>query len=429
MLDGERASRRQDLAMHMSVMQELRASLDAERNSRTELEESVNEQKRSTARFQDEVRATLRDQAESLSKLQSNVGVSVSDIMGRFTELEDRLGLLETSMSEITSWTTSSLDRMTERHERVSQTVETMRLGNKHYEGSIANNLERTNELEQRVRQYDGETRDMLSKEKQVRDDQVRRTQMTFTNESLKQITELEKRLTIRLERESSEREKNFSTMIDEVSKICEDRKLFRDQTFTKTVREVVPVDQVSGSQRQFASGAQVISGEWGTPKQDSYRPATAVSEVTIGEGVHERAQPLPLNSLIRTAPAISPLMTNSLSATLSYPGRSRAGSVNEQRPGSSASVPASPKYATAAMTLTQSVPAYTRSAGSDAGSQPGSIRARVGSSHGMTGTVLTMSPQAQGGSLQASFQTMSPRAAVTATMPAFPQVARLVQQ
>merc|ERR1719313_2184581 len=141
-------------------------------------------------------------------------------------------------MNEITAWTTSSLDKMTERHERVSQATETLRLGNKHYEGSIANSLERINELEYLVRQYDTETRDQMAKEKQVRDDQVRRASQVFTNESLKQITELEKRLTVRLERESAEREKNFATMIDEVTKIIEDRKLFRDQTITKIIED-----------------------------------------------------------------------------------------------------------------------------------------------------------------------------------------------
>jgi len=139
-------------------------------------------------------------------------------------------------------------------------------------------------DLENMVRQYDSDTRDGLSKEKTVREDQVRRTSQVFTNESLKQITELEKRLTIRLERESAEREKNFQSMIDEVTKIVDDRRLFRDQTITKTVsrggdlleRVVQPVG--SGRIAGDYDGMNLMT------TKDSYQPSDAtVPEAPFG--------------------------------------------------------------------------------------------------------------------------------------------------
>jgi len=416
MLDGERASRRQDLAMHMSVMQELRASLDAERNSRIELEDVVMEMKRSSAKFQDEVRANLREQSERHSKLQSDVSVTDSETMGRFTEMEDRLAMLENSMSEITSWTTSSLDKMTERHERVSQAVETMRLGNKHYEGGIANCLERTNDLEKLVRQYDGEMRDQMSKEKQVREDQVRRTSQVFTNESLKQITEVEKRLTIRLERESAEREKNFQSMIDEVTKICEDRKLFRDQTITKTV-----MAPQYGSSGQFET-----SGLLGSPK-NSYQPSA--SEATIGEpyreGAHEKATPLTGSERqIRTMPLMA--NTQVASPVFSYtglpPSRGDTPSKsNERLPVKQMSAPA---YSQGAPAYSQGAPGFPFGSAtlgsatlgvpqarplSDSGSRSGSLRARVGGTgSGVVANNITMT---------------SPRVPTTATVMAYPRM------
>lgn len=210
--------------------------MDAERSSRNELEEAVTEVKRSHQKFQEDVALSLREQTEKAQKLQIEISTTTTDLMGRFAELEDRSAVLENSIAETTSWTTGSLDRMGERQERVTQAFETMRLSTKHYEGTITNSIERTKDFESMVRKYDEELREALAKEKQVRDDQVRRVSQVLTADSMKQITELEKRLTIRLERESAEREKNFSSMVDEVTTICDDRKFFRDRTITKVV-------------------------------------------------------------------------------------------------------------------------------------------------------------------------------------------------
>jgi len=430
MLDGERASRRQDLAMHMSVIEELRAEVQTERNARAQLEEVVLEHKRSTGKFQDEVRATLQDQGDKISNVQSDVGISVSEMMGRFTELEDRMGLLENSMSEITSWTTGSLDRVTERHERVSQLVETMRLSHKPIEGSIGIVLERTEELDKLVRQHECtmSTRDELSKEKQVRDDQVRRVSTCFTNDSLKNVTELEKRLTVRLERESAEREKNYSTLIDEVSKICEDRKLFRDQTITKTIQvPTVPVltglIQTSGIAQPQVSfrppGSVVVPvGSYQPPPSvvvpmGSYRPPASYqpppSDATTTREIRTApiSMQIPWEATAGQMPPPSPRNPPSLS----YTGIPASQGGTPQNSPSMLQVPASP-YGSLSLTMQgQSFQqGYTNS---DLGSRSGSVRAAVGSGNiplNMTG----------------SLQTLSPRVPVAAMLPTSPRVGQV---
>lgn len=305
MLDGERASRRQDLAMHMSVMQELRTSQDAEKSSRTDLQAMVMDLERKFTSLAETVNASSRDQAENLMRVQNEASVSLSEILGRFGEIEDRSAAIENSLAETTSWATGSLDKLGERHERLSQATETMRLSSQRLEGSIANCLERINEQENLVRQYDGETRDLLARERQIRDDQVRRSSQTFSSEYLKQITEVEKRLTSRLERESAEREKNFQGMIDEVAKIVEDRKLFRDQTITKTVNLVTNASQgtLGPNASQPSSPRAGRSGTWAAgdstwaSAQGSYQPVAsemvASVPLQVVGSVHEKAQPI----------------------------------------------------------------------------------------------------------------------------------------
>jgi len=305
MLDGERASRRQDLAMHMSVMQELRTTQDSEKSSRTDLQAMVMDLERKFTSLAETVNASSRDQAENLMRVQNEASVSLSEILGRFGEIEDRSAAIENSLAETTSWATGSLDKLGERHERLSQATETMRLSSQRLEGSIANCIERINEQENLVRQYDGETRDLLARERQIRDDQVRRSSQTFSSEYLKQITEVEKRLTSRLERESAEREKNFQGMIDEVAKIVEDRKLFRDQTITKTVNLVTNASQgtLGPNASQPSSPRAGRSGTWaagdGTwaSAQGSYQPVAsemmASVPLQVVGSVHEKAQPI----------------------------------------------------------------------------------------------------------------------------------------
>jgi len=310
MLDGERASRRQDMAMHMSVMQELRSTLDAERNSRLECEESVTDMKRSFQKFQEDVALSLREQTEKAQKLQIEMSNSANDVMGRFAELEDRSAVLENSIAETTSWTTGSIDRMGERQERVTQAFETMRLSTKHHEGSLLNSIERTKDFESMVRQYDSELRDALGKEKQVRDDQVRRVSQVFTSDSLKQITELEKRLTIRLERESAEREKNFQSMVDEVTTIVEDRKFFRDRTITKVVPNMTPTSPTNTAQ---AADSELTVSDFAMVQEKVQMgiPVTAVAANIVTTGPMFRA-------VQQSSEAGTP---RSASATMSYGG------------------------------------------------------------------------------------------------------------
>jgi hypothetical protein len=386
MLDGERASRRQDLAMHMSVMQELRASLDSERNARIELQEIVTDLKRTTTKGQEDGVMTAREQGEKIQRMQTDASTSLSDMMARFVDLEDRSAALENSLTETTTWTTGSLDKIGERHERVSQACEALRLHNKNQEGGIAACVERIREIETSVKQYDIDTRDILGKEKQAREDQIRRTSQVFTNESLKQITELEKRLTIRLERESAEREKNFQSMIDEVSNIVDDRRLFRDQTITKTI-STQPVG--TGSSARMSG----MSGEF-EPVVTSPRLSYQPSDATIPDGVQEKAYPIGSEGgrlIGTTGYGTQPTMAYTGNAQGLNTPSSRSGTplrtiaTGSFAPGSITTAPLAPTPAGGPMPwrapLQPSPGSQTMSmVGSQPGSQQGSFRAPLGS-------------------------------------------------
>lgn len=361
MLDGERAARRQDLNMHMSVMQELRGLLDTERYAREQLEETVADLKRSMSESSKNLASAIQDQTVKIQNISTDTSLSAADLTARFTELEDRSTAIESSLAEATSWSTVSFDKLGERCERVSQTVETMRLNGKTYEGSIASSLERVTDLETMIRQYDSEVREIYLKERQVRDDQVRRVQQVFSSDFLKQITEVEKRLTVRLERESAEREKNFSSMIDEVTKIVEDRKLFRDQTITKTIAGSAKITgglSVTASPTGFDADAGLSASNF------SYQPSDGAT--FAGDAPHERYAP---------ARASGNLGGSIRSSTSGGPPRSatptQARVISTASPVGSLSVPGG--------SLLLPKGAVTQTFDGQATSQPGSIRSPLG--------------------------------------------------
>jgi hypothetical protein len=236
MLDGERTSRRQDMAMHTSVLQELRANMESERAHREALEEQVKEMMRYNEKWQLDTSANISAQAGRIQTVQADQTASLTDISARFLETEDRSSAIENSISETTTWTTESLDKLGKRIEGANQSSETLRFGAKSMEGGIANCLERLNEMENVIRQHRTEVDDWMKQEQSIRGDQVRRSGQMATSEQRQQIAEIEKRISVRIEQESAEREKNYQTLIEEVSRVVDDRKLFRDQTITKTV-------------------------------------------------------------------------------------------------------------------------------------------------------------------------------------------------
>merc|ERR1711988_800637 len=105
--------------------------------------------------------------------------------------------------------------------------------------------------------------------------DQIRRQGQSISSESVKQLSEIEK---------------NFQSMIDEVTKVVEDRKLFRDQTITKTVH--VAGDPSYRSRVTSQADNYDYQGGAGIPTQtQSYQPSSSI-ELVFPDGTQERAAP-----------------------------------------------------------------------------------------------------------------------------------------
>lgn len=309
MLDNERASRRQEMSEHSVKVQEIKSALESERSARDVVEDMVKDLKLKIMHLREECSNGLQESREQLRRVQADANTTITDSMSRFSEIEDRCASIENNLNDSNMFNTESLDKLNERQERATQGVESLRMNTKLHEGSIANALERVKELEGYIRQYDMDVRDQFQREKTVRDDSIRRVQQTFNNDCKKQIGDMEKRLTVRLERESAEREKNFRSIIDELGTLMKERKpassLAQLGKFSETPSAPKPTLQTSPSakmvtedipvQTSFIVGSADGTSEFplmATPA-DSFQPenAYAPSDETLNPVgiVHER--------------------------------------------------------------------------------------------------------------------------------------------
>mmetsp|Transcript_87160 Transcript_87160/g.144320 ORF Transcript_87160/g.144320 Transcript_87160/m.144320 type:complete len:637 (-) Transcript_87160:149-2059(-) len=225
MLDGERNTRRQDMAMHMQILDQLRTKLESEKQERDVIEDKLREAQNRNQEARDELMLKFQAQVDNMIRVKGESEVSFADVRTRFQEIEDRCATIEGHMAESSSWHAQNLERMGERHEGVSGKVEVMRLATEDSKSSIKKILDRMSELDSAFKHADGEQREMVMKERELRDDHVRRTQNSMLAAQCTQISELEKRLNSKLERESAEREKNFQWMIDQVTSMLLERK------------------------------------------------------------------------------------------------------------------------------------------------------------------------------------------------------------
>merc|ERR1712060_770515 len=127
----------------------------------------------------------------------------------RFVEIEDRCNAIEAKLAEAASRQAASLDRLCERHERVSQAVVALSAEDKQHQGQLQNTLTRIKDLEASLAACDGDTRDLLLREREHREGQVKRSQQALQAAQAMQIGELERKIGERLEQASRERERN----------------------------------------------------------------------------------------------------------------------------------------------------------------------------------------------------------------------------
>lgn len=241
LLDSERSTRRQDLAMHMSIVQDAKAQLEGERTAREALEDKhtfdihtlsekaetfqrhvsdlIQDQNLETAKTVAGVQDKFQDHVRQVGRVRQDVENSAQEMQVRFVQFEERCAALENRLADVTSRQTASLDRLVERHERVAQVVEGLRLDERSSQSQVQAALTRMMDLETSIAATEGQTRDLVFAERQGRDDQLRRAQVALHSEQRRQMCELEEKMTDRLAHESSEREKNVQAIFEEVGK------------------------------------------------------------------------------------------------------------------------------------------------------------------------------------------------------------------
>lgn len=246
MFENERDTRRQDLTVHMAMLQDFKAQIEDAKIGREALEDKhafeisgvtekiemvsrhyadmLQDQVLAFKKCTEEVNAGLLQQNRQVIRLRSEAESNLIEAQSRFSEVEERCGSLENRFSEAASRQAASLDLLSEQHERVSQAVDTLRLDEKEHKGQVQSAIDRVKDLESTLAAAEGETREMVLRERQSRDDQLKRTQNTVISEQTRQISDLEKKFAERLERESTERERNVTDLVTDVSRRLQDR-------------------------------------------------------------------------------------------------------------------------------------------------------------------------------------------------------------
>lgn len=225
MLDSERQTRRQDMAMHMTILQELRTKVDSEKERREILDDKMREVQDKTQQVRDDLMAKLENQMQSSIRVKGEFEVVFAEMRARFNEIEDRCGTIENNMAESSSWHAANVERLGERHERVAETLGSIRLAdatNAHQIKSMADSIQ---DLDVSMKDTERELRDLHVKERQFREDHIMRTHKSLLSDQTRQVSELEKRLNLRLQEESTEREKSYQWLCDELSSMIADGK------------------------------------------------------------------------------------------------------------------------------------------------------------------------------------------------------------
>lgn len=367
MVDGERESRRQDFASHLTVIQEVKALLDTEKKEREALKdkhmfdihtvmeknqanhnhvkELIQNHANETANVTETWHNNFQGHSRNVTRVRSDLDNACQELKMRCLQTEERCTALENRLSDLAGRQTATVDRLVERHERVSNVVENLRLEEKQNKDQVQAAITRMRDLQSTLSESEGATRDLIMQERQGRDDQMRLTQMALQATAKRQISELEEKLGQRLERESAEREKSVTDIYEEVQKktptlTTPSRVISASKPITEGSLEVMPAVVMERSQ----------PGRYSTP-------------TPVGRGVSAATVQSPQGSYIGPVGSVVPIGS---SPTLSAQGSFQApiGSMSMQSVQSAsrgASMTLAPMQPTVTQTLSP-IPAGTRS-------------------------------------------------------------------
>jgi hypothetical protein len=238
--EAERASRKQDWDTHTSHVSDIRNMMESERSAREAFQDMHT---MSVHGLQDRFDGVTRHHAEMIqdhsAELKRSHEVLLDQVQGvnnhakdlhtrhdsilseanaRFCEIEDRCRSIESKVAEAASRQAASFDKLCERHEKVSQAVVALNAEEKLHKGQMQSTLERVKSLEAKLIVCDGDTRDLVLKERERNEGQVMRFHQTLQAQQEKRIGELEKNLGQRMELASKEREQHVNEIFDDLN-------------------------------------------------------------------------------------------------------------------------------------------------------------------------------------------------------------------
>eukprot|EP00930_Biecheleria_cincta_P035512 TRINITY_DN24425_c0_g1_i1.p1 TRINITY_DN24425_c0_g1~~TRINITY_DN24425_c0_g1_i1.p1 ORF type:complete len:661 (+),score=107.22 TRINITY_DN24425_c0_g1_i1:120-2102(+) len=242
LMDAEASSRHEELAAHMSMIQDGRSVLE---NHKRIYEAFIAKHDRDLELVRSEIdnsqcmtTKNMEDQVDSLKKALDDVGYKVrlheSQIQGklaeaeatanaatrRTSELEAWCGTLEERIRELVAVQAARLDSLAERQEHNRQHIESVRLEEKKHFRELETNLERLKHMEDKLPAIEDEIRVQAQKQNEKRCEDLQRVQVVLRGEVVKQIADLEQKTVGRLALESNIRERGTKGIYEELHKL-----------------------------------------------------------------------------------------------------------------------------------------------------------------------------------------------------------------
>jgi len=261
MLESERTSRRQDMAMHMSILQELRSNFDAEKVKSDILENKLRE-------VREDVVSKVELQIQSVVRANSETEAFLAENRARILEIEERCNSMQNRIAT-SSWHASNVERQGGIHERVAETLGSLRKSGSANQNQIQSIVGTCQDLNTALKETDQELRELHLQERQAREEHIMRTHKSLLSEQTRQIAELERRLNIRLQEEQIERERSVQLLTDEVTAMLRD-----DKALKKSDRTVV--------KRSASAGPTVVATSAAAQGTDTSNKVLAISRPAL---------------------------------------------------------------------------------------------------------------------------------------------------
>lgn len=300
-VDTERAARRQDVAVYSSIIKEAKAQLDDEKlrhkrefdkqeatiqslgeridSATGQFATMVAEHDRFFKKSAQEASAEAKQSCSQVNRMRMDAETSIAEAEARFRSVELQCTQLEARISEAGSQQADSIVRLIDRQEQTAQMLEGLRVEERSHQDNLLELKEHLHKLDDTLTVSQDEMRELVSKERRSREENMRRIETVMLQRHSKQISDLESKLTDRLEQKSSQREQQVKEIFDEVIAKHSDAKS-RDKASDKSGSITPPPERWPPCQALVISGtgpARSLAASTSLPTP----PSTSRAEVS----------------------------------------------------------------------------------------------------------------------------------------------------